>query len=85
MKRIFIRFYDPQEVVDSEATVDEIKQYCFRVNAYNTEEEALMAYANTPVTWSTLLEDNINVEQWINEAYKHIETNDIDWLEENFT
>lgn len=87
MKTIFIRFYDPKEVMDvtPEITDKEIKEYCFRVNKYETCQQALTAYADTGgVTWSTLLDESEDVDAWIEEAYKRIKNNDTDWLETNF-
>ena len=50
-----------------------------------------MAYAETPCTWSTLLDDVAEpqelaelVQEFINEAYQHIKANDYNWLEQNF-
>ena len=87
MRTIFVRFYNPNEVMDvsPETTDKEIKDYCFRVNKYETEVGALDAYANTAINgWSTILSDDIDVKAWIDEAYEHIKNNDIEWLENNF-
>lgn len=87
MKTIFVRFYNPNDVMDvtPETTDEEIKEYCFRVNKYTTEQGALMAYAETPGTqWSTTLDDSTDMEKWIDDAYEHIKNHDIDWLEEHF-
>lgn len=87
MRTIFVRFYNPNDVMDvtPEITDDEIKEYCFRVNKYTTEQGALMAYAETPGTqWSTILDDSTDMEKWIDNAYEHIKNQDIDWLEEHF-
>lgn len=87
MRTIFVRFYNPNDVMDvtPEITDEEIKEYCFRVNKYATEQGALMAYAETPGTqWSTILDDDTDMEKWIDDAYEHIKNHDIDWLEANF-
>lgn len=87
MRTIFVRFYYPNEVMDvsPETTDKEIKDYCFRVNKYETESGALDAYANTAINgWSTILSDDTDVKAWIDEAYEHIKNNDIEWLENNF-
>lgn len=87
MKTIFVRFYNPNEVMDvsPETTDKEIKDYCFRVNKYDTAGGALDAYANTAIDgWSTILDDSVDVKYWIDEAYEHIKNKDIDWLENNF-
>lgn len=86
MKTIFLRFYNPDEVMDvtAETTDEEIKKSCFKVCKYKTEFDALTAYANTPATWSTLLDESENIEEWIDDAYEHVKSNDFDWLEGNF-
>ena len=75
MRTIFVRFYNPNDVMDvtPEITDEEIKEYCFRVNKYTTEQGALMAYANTPGTqWSTILDDSTDIENWIDEKMEEI-------------
>lgn len=87
MRTVFVRFYNPNEVMDvsPETTDKEIKDYCFRVNKCNTESGALDAYANTAIDgWSTILDDSVDVKSWIDEAYEHIKNKDIEWLENNF-
>ena len=90
MNTILIRYYNPSELgipeVDMKTLPDsEIKKLCFRVNKYPTSMDALEAYANTTVTWSTLVEDTTNIQEWIDIAYEHIKTQDYEWLEHNFT
>lgn len=87
MKTILVRYYNPSEVMDvtPETTADEIKEYCFRVNKYTSEGAALNAYAETPCTWSTLLDETADVKKFVDEAYEHIKQHDMEWLEENFT
>ena len=87
-KTIFVRYYNPNEVMDvTPSTQDEeIKEWCFRVNRYDNEASALWAYANTPgCEWSTLLDENADVQGFINEAYRSIKSKNYDWLERNFT
>lgn len=87
MKTIFVRFYNPNDVMDvTPATTDEeIKEYCFKANKYESELGALMVYAETPGTqWSTILDDDTDLDKWIDDAYEHIKNHDTDWLEENF-
>lgn len=90
MKTIYVKFYNPTEVIEitSETTDEEIIRSCFRAAKYKTETEALMVYAETPGTvWSTLLDDSMSfmdIQNWIKEAYNHIKNHDIDWLEEHF-
>ena len=85
-RTVFVRFYHPSDVMDitPDTTDDEIKKACFRVSKYNTPREALNAYANTQVAWSTLLDDDEDYLKFIDEAYEHIKNNDYDWLEEHF-
>jgi hypothetical protein len=91
MRTIFVRFYNPTDVMDltPETSPQEIKTFCFRVTKYQNETDALIAYAETPYTaWSTLLDDTVDIEKFINEAHSHIMMGtkaDIDWLEQNFT
>lgn len=87
MKNLFVKYYDPSEVMDitPETTEGEIVNYCFRACLYKDPGSALMAYANTPCTWSTLLDESTDINKWIASAWSHIKENDIDWLENNFT
>lgn len=76
----------PDEVV-KEASDEEIISYCFRVYKFETEAEALMTYANTMCTWSTLLDNSMSdedIQNWITDAYKHWKNHDFNWLEQNF-
>ena len=87
MKTILVRFYHPSEVMETAENVsdEEIKKHCFIANKYKDEGSALTAYAETPATWSTLLEDDADVKAFIDEAYKHYKNQDEEWLEMNFT
>lgn len=87
MKRLYIKYYSPSTVMDvtPETTDKEIMNACFRAYLYNDEFQALNAYANTPCTWSTLLEESTDIPKWIKNAYEHIKNNDDEWLENNFT
>ena len=87
MRTVYVKFYSPHDVFgDVEGLSDkQIKESCFKAYRYSTEFDALEAYANTPCTWSTLLEDDVDTGKFIDEAYEHIKENDYDWLEENFT
>lgn len=85
MKTIYVKFYAPEEVFGEKVSDTLILKHCFRAYKCKNEFEALTVYAETPGTlWSTLLEDTVDLESWIKEAYKHIKENDIDWLEQNF-
>ena len=77
MKTILVRYYNPCEVME--------------VSPSTTEEE-IKKYAETPCTWSTLLDDVVDLKElveltndFINEAYQHIKAHDYDWLEQHFT
>ena len=88
MKTVYVKYYDPSEVMEGNINTlpkKEVLEYCFRVAHYATEADALMAYANTMCTWSTLLEDSANVEWFIDCAYDALKSHNYDWLEENFT
>ena len=92
MKTIYVKYYDPREIfpdeVISELTDKQIISECFKAFKCQDETHALMTYANTMCTWSTLLDDSMtegDVNEWIEEAYEHIKLYDYDWLEKNFT
>lgn len=86
MKNIYVKFWSPAEVgLPVDASEADIKEYCFRAVKYPNEGLALMAYANTMCTYSTLLEEDADVDKFINEAYEHYVKDDVDWLEANFT
>ena len=87
MKTIYVKFYSPQDVgmEESEVTPKTLKEWCIRAYKYQTAGEALLAYANTVCEWSTLLDEDADVEAFINEAIEHYMSYDWDWLEENFT
>lgn len=88
MKTIYVKYWDPSEAM--EGTIDTLSKsdvlcYCFRVAEYSTEAEALLAYANTMCTWSTLLDQGADVNQFIEKAYDALKEHNYGWLEENFT
>lgn len=87
MKTIYVKFWSPEEVglPDSELTEKDIKKYCFKAFKCSNEAHALEVYANTMCTYSTLLDDDADVEGFIDEACKHWMNHDGDWLECNFT
>lgn len=92
MKRILVRYYSPYEIgaENKQFTKEELIENCFRVNEYTDETSALMAYAETPATWSTLLDDSVllfdakELHDFLDKAVKAIEENNYDWLEQNF-
>lgn len=89
MKIIFIKYYSPEEVSDlslKDLSDEELKDLCFRVFKCKDEASALDAYANTKVTWSTILDDvNDNINDFIEKAIRAIRDNDYEWLEKFFT
>lgn len=87
MKTIYVKYYDPSEVMEGSIDMlpkSEVLKSCFRVAKYQTEGEALWTYANTMCTWSTLLEEDANVEEFIDCAYDALKSHDFDWLEQHF-
>lgn len=88
MKTIFVRYYHPRNIFSdlNGVTEQDIRECCFKVNRYATYSDALSAYSNTGGTaWSTLLDEDEDVEKWIDEAYEHIKSKDAAWLFMNFT
>ena len=93
MKHILVKYYSPQEIgAEGESfTKEEFIENCFRVNEYTDESSALNAYAETPTTWSTLLDDAVllfdakELHEFLDNAVKAIEEHDFDWLEQHFT
>lgn len=88
MKTIFVKYYDPLEVMDESIdslSKQEVLENCFRVVVYPNAREALEAYANTHCTWSTLLEESANFVEFTDKAYNAIINRDYDWLKNNFT
>jgi len=85
MRTILVRFYSPTEVGCEFEDEKTQKEACFRANQYSSEFAALDAYANTPCTWSVLLDDTSDVQAFINEAWERIKDDDYEWLEKSFT
>lgn len=88
MKTIFVKYYDPLEVMDESIdslSKQEVLENCFRVVVYPNAKDALEAYANTHCTWSTLLDESANFVEFTDKAYNAIINRDYDWLENNFT
>ena len=85
-RTILIIFDNPSDVMNitQYTTDDEIKEKCFRVLKYNTPREALIAYEQTQVNWSTILDDEKDYNEFIDEAYKHFKNKDYDWLDKYF-
>lgn len=84
MKVILIKFHSPQDVGVEFEPLEVQKDACFRILRYTSEPSALWAYANTPCTWSTLKDENDDLQAFIDEAWEHIQNEDYEWLEQNF-
>ena len=83
---LFVEFYWLSDVMDilSSTTDDEIKEKCFVVSKYDTEEEALSAYEHTQAPWSIILDDDQDVNKFVDEAYDHLKNKDYRWLCKHF-
>ena len=83
---VFVEFYYPSDVktILSCTTDDKIKEQCFEVSKYDTEEEALDAYENSQAVWSVIIDDDQDVHEFIDKAYEHIKNKDYDWLDKYF-
>ena len=83
---ILVEFYYPSDVTTilSLTKDDEIKKECFEVSKYDTEEEALDAYEHTQAVWSVILDDDQDVNKFVDEAYEALKNNDYHWLYKHF-
>ena len=86
---VFVEFYYPSSIIDVLSCTDDdkIKEQCFEVSKYDTEEEALDAYEHTQAPWSVILDDDEDVNKFVNEAYEHLKSNDLNdrrWLYKHF-
>ena len=83
---VFVEFYWLNNVMDilSCDTDDKIKEKCFEVSKFDTEEEALDAYEHTQASWSIILDDDQDVNKFVDEAYDHLKNNDYHWLYKHF-
>ena len=86
MRTILVKGCWPNTVgmLESEATEKLVKDYCIRACKYKTETDALMAYAECMADWSTLLDEDDDIEQFCNDAAIRILNHDYNWLEEHF-
>ena len=89
MKTILVRFYNPKEVIDLSPRLSldaEIRDWCFRVDRYDSEESALCAYEyyKRGCKWVALLVEDTDVDKWIDNAYTCIKLRCTDWLKRNF-
>ena len=83
---VFIEFYYPSSIIDVLSCTDDdkIKEQCFEVSKYDTPEEALDAYEHTQAPWSIILDDDEDVNKFVDEAYNHLKNNDYRWLCKHF-
>lgn len=83
---VFVEFYYPSDVktILSCNTDDELKKACFVVTKYATPEEALYAYEHTQAPWSVILDDDEDVNKFVDEAYEALKNNDYRWLYKHF-
>ena len=83
---IFVEFYYPSDVktILSCNSDDELKKQCFEVSKYDTEEEALDAYEHTQAPWSIILDDDQDVNKFVDKAYEALKNNDYRWLYKHF-
>ena len=83
---VFVEFYYPSSIIDILSCTDDdkIKEQCFEVSKYDTEEQALDAYEHTQAPWSIILDDDQDVNKFVDEAYDHLKNNDYRWLCKHF-
>ena len=83
---VFVEFYYPSDVktILSCTTDDEVKKACFEVSKFDTPEEAVDAYENSKAVWSVIIDDDQNVNKFVDEAYDHLKNNDYRWLYKHF-
>ena len=83
---IRVKFYYPRDVksILSCDRDNKIKKECFEVSKYDTEEEAVYAYEHTQASWSIILDDDQDVNKFVDEAYDHLKNNDYRWLCKHF-
>ena len=83
---IFVEFYYPSDVktILSCNSDDNVKKACFGVSKYDTEEEALYAYEQSQAVWSVIIDDDQDVNKFVDEAYEALKNNDYHWLHKHF-
>ena len=86
---ILVEFYYPSDVktILSCNSDDEVKKACFIVSKFDTPEEALDAYEQSKAVWSVILDDDEDVNKFVDEAYDHLKSNDLNdrkWLYKHF-
>ena len=83
---VFVEFYYPSSIIDILSCTDDdkIKEQCFEVSKYDTEEQALDAYERTQAAWSVIIDDDEDVHEFIDKAYEALKNNDYHWLYKHF-
>ena len=83
---IFVEFYYPSDVKTILAcnTDDIVKKACFGVSKFDTEEEAVDAYEQSQAVWSVIIDDDQDVNKFVDEAYEALKNNDYRWLYKHF-
>ena len=83
---IFVEFYYPSDVktILSCTDDDKIKEQCFEVSYFDTEEQAVDAYEQSKAVWSVIIDDDQDVHDFIDKAYEALKNNDYRWLYKHF-
>ena len=83
---ILVEFYYPSSIIDILSCTDDnkIKEQCFEVSKFDTPEQALDSYEHTQAPWSIILDDDEDVNEFVDEAYNHLKNNDYRWLYKHF-
>ena len=86
---VFIEFYYPSSIIDVLSCTDDdkIKEQCFEVSYFDTEEQAVDAYEHTQAPWSVIIDDDQDVNKFVDEAYEHLKSNNLNdrrWLYKHF-
>ena len=83
---MLVEFYHLSDVKTILAcnTDDKVKKACFEVSKYDTEEEAVDAYEQTKAVWSVIIDDDQDVNKFVDEAYEALKNNDYHWLYKHF-
>ena len=83
---VLVEFYYPSDVTTilSCDTDDKLKKACFGVSKFDTEEEAVDAYEQSQAVWSVIIDDDQNVNKFVDEAYEALKNNDYHWLYKHF-
>ena len=83
---VLVEFYYPSSIIDILSCTDDdkIKEQCFVVSNFDTEEQALDAYETTQAPWSIILDNDQDVNEFIGKAYEALKNDDYHWLYKHF-